>query len=67
MIVPDAISRCPDYLNAITLGRDEHIPLVEEFLETHMLLGDRDLKEQVAQDADKFVLKEEIDKDLILC
>ena len=64
--VPDALSRRPDYLNAITLGKEEYIPLIQTFLEEHTLPQDPELKKLVMQDAGKFQLEDGEFKEKIL-
>ena len=63
-IVPDALSRRPDYinvmlsvLNAIT-DKEAYIPCVQRFLEESALPADDELKEMVVKNADRFLLGE---------
>ena len=70
-IVPDAISRRPDYLNSIRWERDNqseiarreaHLPAIREFLATKKLPKDTELRKRVMEDAEKYIL----DKDDVL-
>jgi hypothetical protein len=57
-IVPDALSRRPDYLNAITLEREAEafIAYIPAYLTKNALLDDDDLKKKILDDAHKFVM-----------
>ena len=64
-IVPDAISRRPDYLNSIRWERDNqseiarreaHLPAIREFLATKKLPKDIELRKRVMEDAEKYIL-----------
>jgi hypothetical protein len=56
-IVLDALSQCLDYLNPITLGREEEIFIshILAYLMKNALPNNNDLKKKVIDDADKFV------------
>jgi hypothetical protein len=67
-IVPDAISRRPDYLNAIRWERDKdeiskreaHIHAIREFLVSKRLPPrDSELRKRVMDDADRYILDED--------
>ena len=67
-IVPDAISRRPDYFHSIRWERDNqseiarreaHLPAIREFLANKKLPEDVELRKHVMEDAEKYILEED--------
>ena len=58
--VPDALSRRPDYqdyLNAITLKREEdYLPYIERYLMKNKLPDEQEIRNKVIEEAENFVL-----------
>src|SRR5947209_2008687 len=51
------LQRRPDYLNAITLGREEdYVPLIYQYLMNWKLPDEQELREKVIEEAEHFVL-----------
>ena len=60
-IVPDALSRRPDFLNALVLSKaEDYVPYVHQFLQDFSLPDDADemTRAQIVAEVDKFVLED---------
>jgi hypothetical protein len=64
-IVPDTLSRRPDYLNVVLdvmnaiADKEAYIPCIQKFLDKRALPIENDLKEMVVKNTDRFLLDEE--------
>ena len=54
--VPDALSRRPDYLNAIMLGGEEYIPHLYDFIKHGILPDDEELQTLIIEQHRNFAL-----------